>query len=158
MCLDSINDIFLFSDSSLDGIFHSSRANSNGFFRVAAYDTNFLSPSVSAFPFSSLSPNPHQGHSVQNSKNKWHLLKMPTCSPFGPAKIKGKPLRKEFEFLVPGTLSFNFFKSLELMILNLLDPRPPFITSIWSHLLYYPEMKFKDNPLLLITFRKDSFI
>lgn len=109
-------------------------------------------------PFSSLSPDPHWGHSPQNSKNKWHLLKMPTRSPLVSAKIKGKPLRKEFEFLVQGTLSFNFFKSLELMILNLLDPSPPFITSIWSHLLYYPEMKFKDNPLLSITFRKDSFI
>lgn len=157
MCLDGINDIFLLSDSSLDGIFHSSRANSNGVFSVSAYGTNFLSPSLSAF-LSSLSPDPHWGHSPQNSKNKWHLLKMPTRSPLVSAKIKGKPLRKEFEFLVQRTLSFNFFKSLELMILNLLDPSPPFITSIWSHLLYYPEMKFKDNPLLLITFRTDSFI
>lgn len=128
MCLDSINDIFLLSDSSLDGIFHSSLAKSNGFFSVAAYDTNFSLHLC--LPFSFLSPNPHQGHSLQNSKNKWHLLKMPTCSPSGLAKIKGKPLRKEFEFLVPGILSFNFFKSLELMILNLLDPSPPFVTSI----------------------------
>lgn len=52
MCLDGINDIFLLSDSSLDGIFHSSRTNSNGVFSVAAYGTNFLSPSLSAFLFS----------------------------------------------------------------------------------------------------------